>query len=649
MSGKFVFLLFMISWSSFASLKEYYFSDDNTGNPRGDDANPCTESSPCRSLNKVQDILDAMASDDTVYLYFDRGDEWDASSPITNGAGSRITSWSSSQDAVIRTKRGTVFFDAYGEGNKPCFQGPVTSWSTDCFSGGGRHKTDNIISLQADGARIYNLEITGHFANGIGILSGSGKHIIRYCYFHQLGGGGLHNQGPGDAYGTSENIIEYNEVAYVQRAYEFGYQDLWGNAIGLEQPEGQYPVIWGNQVRYNYVHHSFGEGIASGSGRSPHDNGATPTIIEFNLIGDTRFTAIHCQPRYWDLGLAYIRHNLIFTTSEGRSYHGGPTGDKPYKGQGFFIMDEYDGGDNRNGEQHYYGNIIIGRERGMDICTGCEDGAAAAQYGKLYIYNNTFIDCDYPIWFKDKNDVADGRIFNNSYIMYDLSAQYVWDMDVATSSTWTIEYNHFFGGNETVPFPWDNSMVTGDPVLSKSSGWRDISGPPSFSDVIPQAGSVLIDAGLDPGSGFDSTALIPGTDFSTLPVNDSFVTTLRGVGSVWDIGAVETGSGSVNIKESLHRANRDAVINVSPNPFNPSTVITVSGIPAGVSPEFCIYDSRGRIAARPNIAAGAISGVRRSYIWDAAGMPAGVYMAVVETRLNGNSRHSFNKRMVLIK
>ncbi|MFP4520649.1 MAG: T9SS type A sorting domain-containing protein [Fibrobacterota bacterium] len=92
-----------------------------------------------------------------------------------------------------------------------------------------------------------------------------------------------------------------------------------------------------------------------------------------------------------------------------------------------------------------------------------------------------------------------------------------------------------------------------------------------------------------------------------------------------DQTAVEaSGAGSV--------ASLKPGITVSPNPFNPSAVITVSGIYADAGPRLRIYDSRGRmqvVAGRDRLSQKSSSEYR--YTWDASGVPAGVYVVRVKT------------------
>ena len=570
-----VFCLFSV-FQTYSNSESYYVSNQNNGNPKGSDNNPGTSELPFQTLKKVQQLLNEVNSTDTLFVYFDRGDEWDASKPLTNARGGAVNNWSSKQDAVLRITQGIVIFDAYGAGPKPVLQGPITTWKTNPRGGSGRHKTDNIISLDTDGCQILNLEIRGHFANGIGIREGSGKHIIRHCYIHNMGGSGICNQGPGDAYGTSENIVEYNEFAYLQREHEFGYRERWGNGIRLNYPEGDFPNIWGNQIRYNYVHHIFGEGIATGVGKSPEDRETVPTIVEYNIVANTKFAGLHPAPKSYDLGLAYVRHNLVFITKEFREYVDSLHGDNTLikHGQGVIIMDEYDGGNNTEGEMHIYGNIIAGNTTGIWMCTSCEDNSSKSAYGKIYIYNNTIIDCFRPVLFRSKNHAIDGKIFNNSIILYDYSShEYVIDQYVSAHNRWGIWNNHFFGSNKKIPAPWNESKVEGDPKLGKNSGWSSLDRLPSLSDFYPQAGSVLVDSGINPGNGFKTDALTYGTDFLTLPDSATFALVNRPIETAWDIGAVETQL-STGLDNDIFKPNNQNRINIKPNPSSNHTRIT---------------------------------------------------------------------------
>ncbi len=83
-------------------------------------------------------------------------------------------------------------------------------------------------------------------------------------------------------------------------------------------------------------------------------------------------------------------------------------------------------------------------------------------------------------------------------------------------------------------------------------------------------------------------------------------------------------------QNSAPEISASGAITVYPNPFNPSTVITVSAPQDRVNLSMLIYDSRGRIVARPKNAEKAKGrSSAQKFIFDASGMPAGVYIAAV--------------------
>ncbi|MFP4521744.1 MAG: FG-GAP-like repeat-containing protein [Fibrobacterota bacterium] len=122
-----------------------------------------------------------------------------------------------------------------------------------------------------------------------------------------------------------------------------------------------------------------------------------------------------------------------------------------------------------------------------------------------------------------------------------------------------------------------------------------------------------------------------------------------------DTNITVDGSASVGTGDCPSVKQHAAGISVSPNPFNPSTVISLSGIPDEKNIELNIYDSRGRLAANlgrgSNLRAERMQGsVLQRYTWDAFGMPAGVYTLVVETGIKAALRQRrLIKKMVLVK
>jgi hypothetical protein len=507
--------------SAQAASHNWYFSS-SSGNDSGNDCS--FQSSPCQSLSKVQDILDTLLAEDTATLWFYRGDIWLINNP-NNSISTRVISWTSGYDSVLRLHKGTVTIDAYGNaGESPVFDGGLTDWSTNPLID-GRQRTDVFISLESDGSSVNHLELRNFFGSGIGIRTGS-RYIIRNCNIQNVGQCGIFNVGPdGGNRATHENIIEYNEIGYAQRLHEFGYNPSWANGINIGTIEGDPQLVWGNQIRYNFLHHIYGEGIEVSAGLAP--DGVTPTIVEYNLVGDTTAPAIHPQHKSEDGGKVIVRYNLIYSTSDGVAYG--------YDGPGLYFMDEGSGGSNASADVNYYGNIIIGRPLGMRLCSGCED---TSEYGSFSLYNNTFIDCDTMLQVKN-NYVADAKVYNNAFIYYDSPGNYVTDLGGTDYSTWDINNNFFYNGSSNPPSQWGSGMKTGNPMLTRTSGWSSLAAAPDFQNLILLQNSALIDAGRDLGSGFESRYLTEGSDFDNLPNNAVFnLTEQISEGLGWDIGAL---------------------------------------------------------------------------------------------------------------
>ncbi|MFP4521859.1 MAG: hypothetical protein ACLFQK_06905 [Fibrobacterota bacterium] len=96
-------------------------------------------------------------------------------------------------------------------------------------------------------------------------------------------------------------------------------------------------------------------------------------------------------------------------------------------------------------------------------------------------------------------------------------------------------------------------------------------------------------------------------------------------------------------------------LEIKPNPFNPSAVISLSGITSSASPALKIYDSRGRMVNAGNGYHLHKSAGGFRYEWDASEMPAGVYTAVMETSSSTEPESGVSlkkrliKKMILIK
>ena len=106
-----------------AATYNWYFSNDATGNPAGNDiSGDGSIAHPWKTLTKAQNQINSLRYNDTVNLFFDRGDTWN----FDTGAVSTTHTYGLTIDSTDPT----VHIDAYGAGNKPIFDGLVTDFST---------------------------------------------------------------------------------------------------------------------------------------------------------------------------------------------------------------------------------------------------------------------------------------------------------------------------------------------------------------------------------------------------------------------------------------------------------------------------------------------------------------------------------------
>ena len=107
-------------------------------------------------------------------------------------------------------------------------------------------------------------------------------------------------------------------------------------------------------------------------------------------------------------------------------------------------------------------------------------------------------------------------------------------------------------------------------------------------------------------------------------------------------------------QNAARKTNGTPVLSVCPNPFNPMVKITITNPPAGLgtnaklkitTPELKIFDIRGKEVAdlSSNINSSKFI-IRNSVIWNASGLPSGMYVLYLKT-----SGRVFSKSMTLLK
>ena len=478
--------LFLICASAQGSTYSYYFSNAGGGTT-------CSEVSPCATLAVAQAKINAANSDDTVNLYFNKGDTWTENS----GTGTQI---------YVGTSKPIVNIDSYGSGDKPIFDGNVSDFSTAPVSGVGGYYFYNVFfKFDKPSCTIKNVEIKNVYGDAIRIASGTSllPSTVSGCTIHNIGYCAVSCASAG----VSHTLIEKNLVYTCQELHRQNTDPRkvnlynWASAIHLHTIN-EASTFTDNLVRYNVVYDVSGEGITVNGG-----------IMEYNIVGDTGSVGVYpasCK----NIPTSIIaRYNLI-TMSSSTTYKNHPGG---YNG--IVVYDESAVGNNASLITEVYGNIIINRKNGIKFDIGYGDGFPIKE---VRIYNNTIIDSVvYNIVInEDSYDmVVGGYIYNNASILYDRTGDHhVMDYgDPAGLSTyWTIGNNAFWdataGDEGTVDVDWRTNYVTGNPLLygEETTGlnWDGLgTGDPrqntngseygEWADIAYTDGSSLIGTGLN--------------------------------------------------------------------------------------------------------------------------------------------------------
>jgi S-layer homology domain len=536
----YILLLTFISVSSVhAATTFHYFANS------GSDSNtPCTNSgSPCKTLDKAQNIIDSKSSSDVVYLYFKRGDTWS----MDTSAVALTTTYG----LTVANRNPKVNIDAYGSGNKPVFDGMVPD-----FNDPGVHPHNattgpffwnKVFQINRNHCSIKNVKIANVY--GSAVCLGSVNDPADYFTFegNEVSNFGYSGVYPSMNYGTRYSTYTKNLIHDGGQLYKVGLSGFpnWGIGLSTVTWPATNRTALGNEVSYNVVYNISGEGI--------HGNGYT---AEYNIIGDTGSVGIYLYGATNDMVSTIARYNFVVMSDHSSSEYFNLPKISP---DGIYITDELAGGDNTGATIQVYGNIVINRWMGIAF----NDFANDSQMGEVRIYNNTLIDNHkYNIYIGnyDKVQAGGGYIYNNASILYDqTSLTHVLDQDnpADLSSYWTIDHNAFWttgcAGNPTVDDDWKTYWVHNDPKLageeqgspvawtgqSGSTYYKDI----TFSNVLPNSDSALINAGKTLGAGYETKFLTYGTDFSKLPFVPTFQRASQSDLPEWSIGAIVRGGG----------------------------------------------------------------------------------------------------------
>ena len=507
-------IIFSLVSTLHAATYNYYFSNSGGGST-------CSVDRPCANVSDAKHKVDAAASLDTVNLYFKRGDSW----TFKTAAVSKTNT----HGLLVDTSNPVVNIDAYGSGNKPCFDGLIKNFSTVPMHNPniGPLLWSRIFEFRRPNCSVKNVEIRRVYGNGI-LLKGNGENgfYLKHCNINNFGGCGITVDN-----GANNITVEHCTFHTGQQLIRYNKRKGWGGAINLKREGGIKPS--GVVVRYNLVYDIAGEGI-----------NAANAIIEYNIIGDTSSIGICTVPHNWDYKQNIIRYNLIIGSDWTLSDYDNIKGvvSSPV---GWRMFDEQEGGSNRNCDVQFYGNIIINRSYGVWLFNKLD-----SPFGSIKIYNNTIIDCyKRNIYVNNPDQFLDVKFYNNASFLYDRSnGVHAKDYNnFLPYPGWDIDNNFFWTSNGTtvVGNAWKRNAVIKDPKLP-GNRWTRQSGANyyygiSIADIYPPSDSAVISTGKNLGSGYNTSLLTYGTNFSTLPDKAIFQMKNNSINSKWTIGAIING------------------------------------------------------------------------------------------------------------
>jgi acyl-CoA thioesterase-1 len=511
------------------STYNWYFSN-STGN---DVTGNGTQASPWRSLAKLNAMLNTVVNGtESASIYLRRGDTWILTS-----------------NSNINIDKSNITIDAYGVTTaKPIIDGNGRYPNTTGISviSVGEESPVGISNVHVNNIRIQNTHDTVSTNQGGGgiIFAGtavgghfSGPGSVRNCEFYDLGWSAINIYGVPNSGGSSNAIKIENNYIHGTGWYPENASAAGTNTKGPQAINGNHRS-YGHECRYNVIDLSHNEGI-----------GATAfSIVEYNVVSNTDNPSIYFESKHTDETItSNIRYNLVWGDSSGE--HGGGE---------IRVYDETASGDNTGITVNIYGNIVVGAFRGVSI----KNQQDYSHFGMIRVFNNTFVDCTYNIELSRSQEFNGLDIRNNASIVYNNSvANHIVTYNCYSYPTNTTIGPNFYYGDAWISESdiinqdgvnlndWrDGTNIFGNPLLGKTSGWRNLTAIPGLNDFRPQSGSSMIDnPNTDDTIGAIYSNLINSGEFTNLPNNPAFTLANQNTsGSDWDFGAIISGTASAN-------------------------------------------------------------------------------------------------------
>ena len=158
-----------------AATYNFYFSKSGGGST-------CSAKSPCAKVSDAQTKVNGAGSSDTVNLYFNRGDTWS----FNTAAATKTLCFG----IFVGPNGPTVNVDAYGNGNKPVFDGLVSNFSTvpSHNTVTGPFSWNRIFEFRRANCSVKNIEIRRVYGVGIYLRDdGETGFTLQYCNINNVG------------------------------------------------------------------------------------------------------------------------------------------------------------------------------------------------------------------------------------------------------------------------------------------------------------------------------------------------------------------------------------------------------------------------------------------------------------------------------
>lgn len=295
--------------------------------------------------------------------------------------------------------------------------------------------------------------------------------------------------------------------------------------------EGGLVCIGTNRVtiRKTIVYEGYGEGIYIGNlwgGQT-----GSHCIIEDNIVYDNRAMQIYLH----NTGNNIVRRNLVYGTGNTTyctRYNGNFNDPKPYfAGGGIYIVDEYWESGIQCENNKIYNNLVSYCITGIEI----DSSHSGSSIKDSVIYNNVVVDCFHELSIQGKS-FSNSAIKNN--IFWDITQEYsIHGPGLIYSGRTTtpgLTWSHNNWSLAVSGDPSGSGDVVGVPLLSKTTGWRSVTGGDlNGSDFALQPNSPAKDAGTPLGAEF---AHITECDKSVWPTKIVRMDQ-DNEGSGWEIGA----------------------------------------------------------------------------------------------------------------